>query len=75
MEGMLPGNVGVVVTSETDNKARTLTEVRHALKDAGGRDTSAAFLFEKKGRVVFAAFVLTDHYNEDYFVKIPFTIQ
>lgn len=53
VEGMLPGNVGVVVECETDNKARTMTGLKLALKEAGGTATSSAYLFERKGRVIF----------------------
>lgn len=53
VEGMLPGNVGVVVECETDNKARTMMNLRHVLKEAGGVATPSAYLFEKKGCVVF----------------------
>lgn len=53
VEGILPGNVGVVVECETDNKARTMMNLRHALKEAGGTATPSAYLFEKKGVVVF----------------------
>ena len=52
MEGILPGNVGVVVECETDNKARTLTGVRGCLKEKGGSATPCAYLFGRKGRVV-----------------------
>ena len=53
VEGILPGNVGVVVECETDNKARTMMTLRHVLKEAGGTATPSAYLFEKKGVVVF----------------------
>ena len=53
VEGILPGNVGVVVECETDNKARTMMNLRHVLKEAGGTATPSAYLFEKKGMVVF----------------------
>lgn len=52
VEGMLPGNVGVVVECETDNKARTMSTLRLVLKEAGGTATSSAYLFEKKGRII-----------------------
>ncbi|KAK5107567.1 hypothetical protein LTR62_001010 [Meristemomyces frigidus] len=55
VEGILPGNVGVIVECETDNKLRTLADVRLILKEAGGASTPSAYLFEKKGRVVFEA--------------------
>lgn len=53
IEGILPGNVGVVIECETDSKARTMMELRHVLKEAGGTATPSAYLFEKKGKMVF----------------------
>ena len=55
LEGILPGNIGLIVDCETDSKARTMMTLRHALKEAGGNATPSAYLFEKKGRVVFEA--------------------
>lgn len=53
VEGILPGNIGVVVECETDNKLKTMMDVRVVLKEAGGRESAAGYLFGKKGRVVF----------------------
>lgn len=53
LEGILPNNVGVIVECETDNKARTMMDVRLVLKEAGGFATPSAYLFERRGRVVF----------------------
>ncbi|KAK0889125.1 hypothetical protein LTR02_015721 [Friedmanniomyces endolithicus] len=55
IEGILPGNVAVIVECGTDNKLRTLADVRLVLKEAGGSVTPSAYLFQKKGRVVFEA--------------------
>ncbi|TKA70889.1 hypothetical protein B0A55_08102 [Friedmanniomyces simplex] len=55
IEGILPGNVAVIVECETDNKPRTLADVRLILKEAGGSATPSAYLFQKKGRIVFEA--------------------
>lgn len=53
VEGILPNNVAVIIECETDSRLRTLSEVRLAMKDAGGSATPCAYLFEKRGRVVF----------------------
>lgn len=53
VEGILPNNVGVIVECETDNKLRTLADVRLVIKENGGAATPSSYLFEKKGRVVF----------------------
>ncbi len=57
-EGYGPGGVAVMVETMTDNKNRTVAEVRHAFSKAGGNlgtDGSVAYLFEKKGQIFFAA--------------------
>ena len=56
-EGYGPGGVAVLVETMTDNKNRTVAEVRHAFSKAGGNlgtDGSVAYLFDKKGQIVFA---------------------
>lgn len=53
IEGILPNNVGVILECETDNKARTLMEIRFVLKESGGRETPSSYLFQKKGRIVY----------------------
>lgn len=53
MEAILPGNVAAIIECETDNRARTLTAVRLAVKDAEGREGPSSYLFTKKGRVLF----------------------
>lgn len=55
IEAMMPGNVGVIIESETDNRLRTLQEVRLVIKNAGGSTTPCSYLFQKKGRVTFEA--------------------
>ncbi len=56
-EGYGPGGVAVMVECLTDNKNRTVGEVRHAFTKHGGNlgtDGSVAYLFEKKGVIQFA---------------------
>ena len=51
-EGYGPGGVAVIVETMTDNRNRTVAEIRHAFSKAGGRlgtDGSVSYLFEKKG--------------------------
>ena len=51
-EGYGPGGVAVIVETMTDNRNRTVAEVRHAFSKAGGSlgtDGSVSYLFEKKG--------------------------
>lgn len=56
-EGYGPGGVAVMVECLTDNKNRTVSDVRHAFAKCGGNlgtSGSVAFLFAKKGVLEFA---------------------
>lgn len=53
-EGYGPGGVAVIVDCMTDNRNRTVAEVRHAFSKCGGNlgtDGSVAYLFEKCGLI------------------------
>jgi YebC/PmpR family DNA-binding regulatory protein len=55
-EGYGPGGVAVMVDCLTDNRNRTVAEVRHAFSKSGGNlgtDGSVAYLFEKRGIISF----------------------
>ncbi len=55
-EGYGPGGVAVLVETMTDNRNRTVAEVRHAFSKAGGNlgtDGSVAYLFDKKGSMAY----------------------
>jgi YebC/PmpR family DNA-binding regulatory protein len=52
-EGYAPHGVAVFVEAETDNRNRTVKDLRNLLSDYGGnlgKDGSVAYLFERKGR-------------------------
>jgi YebC/PmpR family DNA-binding regulatory protein len=56
-EGYAPGGVAVLVEAMTDNRNRTVAEVRHAFSKRGGNlgtDGSVAYLFSRKGQISFA---------------------
>lgn len=56
-EGYAPGGVAVLVEVMTDNRNRTVAEVRHAFSKRGGNlgtDGSVAYLFSRKGQITFA---------------------
>ena len=56
-EGYAPGGVAVIVDCLTDNKVRTVAEVRHAFGKFGGNmgsEGSVAYLFKKLGVLSFA---------------------
>ena len=57
-EGYGPGGIAVMVDCMTDNRNRTVGEVRHAFSKCGGNlgtDGSVAYLFSKVGLLSFAA--------------------
>jgi len=56
-EGYGPGGVAILVEAMTDNRNRTVAEVRHAFSKAGGNlgtDGSVAYLFTRQGIINFA---------------------
>ena len=57
-EGYAPGGVAVIVDCLTDNRVRTVADVRHAFAKCGGNmgtEGSVAFMFRKLGVLSFAA--------------------
>jgi YebC/PmpR family DNA-binding regulatory protein len=55
MEGYGPGGVAVLVELSTDNRNRTVSEIRHAFSKNGGNlgeAGSVAWMFHKKGDIV-----------------------
>jgi YebC/PmpR family DNA-binding regulatory protein len=55
-EGYGPGGVAILVECLTDNRNRTVAEVRHAFTKFGGNlgaDGSVAYLFAKRGMITF----------------------
>jgi len=56
-EGYAPGGIAVIVDCLTDNRTRTVADVRHAFTKHGGNlgtDGSVAFLFKKLGVLSYA---------------------
>jgi YebC/PmpR family DNA-binding regulatory protein len=56
-EGYGPGGVAILVEAMTDNRNRTVAEVRHAFSKFGGNlgtDGSVAYLFSRQGMINFA---------------------
>ena len=57
-EGYGPGGVAIFVETMTDNRNRTVSEVRHVFTKAGGNlgtDGSVAYLFDKRGQIGFGS--------------------
>ncbi len=56
-EGYAPGGIAVLVEVMTDNRNRTVAEVRHAFTKRGGNlgtDGSVAYLFSRVGHIAYA---------------------
>ncbi len=49
----MPPTVAIVIDAETDNKNRTLMELRNLIKTHRGTVTPTAYLFKRKGRLQF----------------------
>ncbi|KAF1967360.1 YebC-like protein [Bimuria novae-zelandiae CBS 107.79] len=52
LETMLPGSVAAVIECQTDNKLRTLADLRLMIKETGGTVSTVGYMFEKKGRII-----------------------
>ena len=66
-EGYAPGGVAVIVDCLTDNKVRTVADVRHAFTKFGGNmgtEGSVAFMFRKLGVLSYDAGVDEDKVTE-----------
>lgn len=66
-EGYAPAGVAVMVDTMTDNKNRTVAEVRHALTKFGGNlgtAGSVAYLFNHIGQMIFSS-----DYSEDIIME------
>ena len=67
-EGYGPAGVAILVNCMTDNRNRTVAEVRHAFTKAGGNlgtTGSVSYLFNKVGQISYA-----DNSNEDSIIDI-----
>ncbi len=68
-EGYGPGGVAIMIETVTDNKNRTLPEIRHIFSKQGGNmaaSGSVSWMFEKKGYIVVAG----DAMPEDRLLEI-----
>jgi YebC/PmpR family DNA-binding regulatory protein len=56
-EGYAPGGVAIMIDCMTNNRNRTVAEIRHAFTKCGGNmgtDGSVAYLFNKRGQITIA---------------------
>ena len=68
-EGYGPGGIAVLVECLTDNRNRTIAEVRHAFNKAGGNvgtDGCVAWMFDKKGLIT----VSKENSNEETLMEV-----
>jgi YebC/PmpR family DNA-binding regulatory protein len=68
-EGYGPGGVAVIVEVATDNKNRTVSEIRHAFSKNGGNmgeQGSVAWMFERKGQIIIDG----ENVNEDVLMNL-----
>ena len=49
----MPPQIAMIIEAETDNRARTLADLRLMVKVHGGTATPTSYLFQKKGRIAF----------------------
>lgn len=66
-EGYGPGGIAVLVDCLSDNKNRTVSEVRHAFTKHGGNlgtDGSVSYLFSNQGEILMTAGQSEDHVME-----------
>jgi YebC/PmpR family DNA-binding regulatory protein len=66
-EGYAPGGVAVIVDCLTDNRVRTVADVRHAFSKCGGNmgtEGSVAFMFKRYGVLSYAPGVDEDRVTE-----------
>jgi YebC/PmpR family DNA-binding regulatory protein len=57
-EGYGPGGVAIIVDCLTNNRKRTVSDVRHLFTKYGGNlgtDGSVAYLFHEKGQIIFSS--------------------
>lgn len=52
LEALLPPSVSAVIECQTDNRARTLSDIRRLIKELGGTVTPTSHMFERRGRVI-----------------------
>ncbi|MCX6609929.1 MAG: YebC/PmpR family DNA-binding transcriptional regulator [Acidobacteria bacterium] len=68
-EGYGPGGAAIIVQCATDNRVRTVSDIRHIFSKAGGNmgePNSVAWMFERKSQVVIEG----DKTNEDQLMEV-----
>ncbi|RKF57130.1 putative transcriptional regulatory protein [Erysiphe neolycopersici] len=52
LEAIMPPSIALIIECETDNKSRTLMDLRFKIKYHGGIVTPTSYLFKRKGKLV-----------------------
>jgi transcriptional/translational regulatory protein YebC/TACO1 len=52
-EVIMPPSIAMIIDAETDNKNRTMMEVKMLIKTHGGTVSPINYLFQRKGRITF----------------------
>jgi YebC/PmpR family DNA-binding regulatory protein len=71
-EGYAPGGVAVIVDALTDNRTRTITDVRNAFSDVGGNVGASgcvAYMFQPRGQILIAAKGLSEERAMDLAIE------
>ena len=55
LEVLMPPDVALIIETETDNKIRTMHDLKHVVKNCDGLSSSTQFFFTRRGRSIFAA--------------------
>lgn len=53
LEVILPPSIALIIDIETDNRRRSLADLRSIIKNHGGTVSPTSYLFTKRGRVLF----------------------
>lgn len=53
LEAILPPSISAIIECQTDNKNRTLSDLRLLVKNIGGTITPTSHLFERSGHIIF----------------------
>ena len=53
LEAILPPSIALIIDIETDNRKRTLSDLRVVIKNHKGTVTPTSYLFTRRGRVLF----------------------
>lgn len=76
-EGYGPGGVAVIVECLTDNRTRTVSNVRHAFSKYGGNlgvDGSVNYLFDKEGQIILKPNVMLSTQQIDNIMEVAINL-